>query len=109
MVAGVNTEAQTDSQRRWVRPAAFVVLLAAAGLLLPLSAYAVEAVSAHAENWIIVVYLAATMLVGGAIGAGVGSLTAPGAPRGRTVAAWTGLGLVAAAVALVVWWLLIAG
>lgn len=92
----------------WVRLLLFVGLVVVAAYALPVAAATVEAVSARAENWILVVYLALVALVGAGVGALVPrSSTAP-TRRGRALR-WAGAGLLAAFIGYSVWLLLLAG
>lgn len=96
-------------RRPWVRTAVFAGLVVVAGLALPLSAFVVEAVSSRAENWIIVVQLAITALVGAGAGALLPALGPPAASRGRRATTWAAFGLLAAAVADALWLVVLAG
>ena len=53
----------------WARLLLFVGLVVVAAYALPVSAATVEAISARAENWIVVVYCALVALVGAGVGA----------------------------------------
>lgn len=89
--------------------AAFVSLVAAAAVLLPLSALVVEALSERAENWILVLQLVLVTALGTAAGGYLPGLGPAGWSRRRRIAVWAGLALVAAAIADGIWLLLLAG
>jgi uncharacterized membrane protein len=105
----MTTQEQRPGSRHWVRLGAFLGLVLASGLALPLSAYAVEAISAGAENWIFVVYLAVMAVLGAGVGALLGRLAPDHAPSRRGVLSWAGLGVLAAALGAVVWLVALAG
>ena len=92
----------------WVRLALFVGLVVVAVYALPVSAWAVEAVSARAENWISVVYLALVVVIGAAVGAFTPKSSTARTRGGRTLR-WAGAALLAAYIAYSGWLLLLAG
>ncbi|MDQ3973562.1 MAG: hypothetical protein M3276_04375 [Actinomycetota bacterium] len=96
-------------RRHWARAAAFVAMCGVAALLLPVSAYAVEALSERAENWILVVQFVLMALVGAVVGVLLRGLGPAAASPARRAAVWAAVGLLAAALADGLWWLLLAG
>ncbi|MBA2529781.1 MAG: hypothetical protein H0V19_07465 [Euzebyales bacterium] len=92
----------------WARLLLFVALVVVAAYALPVSAAIVEAVSARAENWILVVYLTLVALVGAGVGAFVPRSSTARTRRGRALR-WAGAGLLAAFIGYSVWLLLLAG
>lgn len=107
--APVSTDQHTDSRRNAVRLVAFLALVAVSGLVLPLSAYLVEAVSSTAENWTIVVYVVVMAVLGGALGTGVRALSPPATSRRRAALIWGGLGMLAALCGALIWLVLVGG
>jgi hypothetical protein len=103
------SDQQQYRRRRGIRAGTFVGLLAVSALVLPLSAYAVEAVSTRAENWIAVVYLAVMTLLGAGLGAALHERMTPGGSQRRTVVTWAVMGLVAGLVGFVLWVVTVSG
>lgn len=101
--------ASAPARGRVARVTAFVALVCAAAVLLPVSALVVEALAERAENWILVLQL--VLVVGlGALGAVLVPRLGPAAwPPAARAALWAGVGLVAAMVANAGWLLLVAG
>lgn len=93
----------------WLRGAAVLGLLLVAAVLLPVSAFVVEAVSDRAENWILPLQVVLMAL----LGAGVGVVLHRVGPRAtavtRAVLVWGAVGLLAAAMTDAAWWALLAG
>ncbi len=92
-----------------LRIVVFVGLVALAALLLPVSAYVVEAISERAENWTLVVQLTLVTLIAAGVGVSVPGLSRAGASRGRRAAVWAATGLAAALVGNAIWLLMLAG
>lgn len=92
----------------WARLLLFIGLVVVAAFALPVSAAAVEAVSARAENWILVVYLALVVVVGAMVGALVPKSSGAPTRRGRALR-WAGAGFLAAFIGYFAWLLILAG
>lgn len=92
-----------------VRVTAFALLVAAAALLLPVSALTVEALAERAENWILVLHVAVVAGVGAAAGALLRRLGPTRWSAARRAVVWAGIAMIAAAVANLIWLVLLAG
>ncbi|HVM12724.1 MAG TPA: hypothetical protein VM287_00135 [Egibacteraceae bacterium] len=99
----------SPASRHRARLGAFAALVVVAGLLLPLSAYAVEAIAGGAENWIIVVQLALMAAIGAGVGRLFGRLGPNNMATAPRMATWAAAGLLAALLADALWLLLLAG
>lgn len=99
----------SPASRHWARLGALAALVVVAGLLLPLSAYAVEAIAEGAENWIIVVQLALMTVIGAGLGRVFGRLGPQRLATAPRMATWAAAGLLAALLADAFWLLLLAG
>ena len=84
-----------------------VVLLVLGVLSLPAVAFVID--GEGAENWIIVVDLVAMAAVGAAVTIALPGLAREGATTGRRAMTGAWWGLLAAAVGVVVFWLLLSG
>ncbi len=89
-------------------PAALRSLVVVAAFALPASAAGVEAVSARAENWILVVYVAVMVAIGATVGAFVPKSSTASTRRGRALR-WAGAGFLAAFIGYSAWLLILAG
>ena len=89
------------------RVVGIVVLLVLGVLSLPAVAFVID--GEGAENWIIVVDLLAMAAVGAAVTIALPGLAREGATTGRRAMTGAWWGLLAAAVGVVVFWLLLSG
>src|SRR6188472_1904695 len=89
------------------RVVGIVVLLVLGVLSLPAVAFVID--GEGAENWIIVVDLVAMAAVGAAVTIALPGLAREGATTGRRAMTGAWWGLLAAAVGVVVFWLLLSG
>lgn len=108
----MSTTSRPDTARGshgWLRPAAVVALLAAAVALLPVAALLVEAVVEDAGVVISLVHLVLVTGAGAATGGAVARLGPPTTPPLRRATVWAAVGLGAAVVAQLVWYLLLGG
>jgi uncharacterized membrane-anchored protein len=89
------------------RVVGIVVLLVLGVLSLPATAYVLD--DQGAENWIVPVQLVVMAAVGAAVTVALPGLAREGATTGRRAMTGAWWGLLAAAVGVVVFWLLISG
>ena len=89
------------------RPVAYVVLLVAGVLSLPVVAAFVD--GEGAENWILPAMIAETAVIGALVGVATPDIAGAGAPTGKRAAVGAAIGVVCALIGVAIFFVLLSG